>query len=150
MKKLLLISLLVLLNTACKPVQQVPIQTKTIVRDRLVNVPVPADSSWFYALLACDSLNNVYVKSFNESKSNTINQNISIQDNKLTGKFKSNPTPVQAKVHDSIVYQEVPVKVPGETKTVYQMRWYQQAFMWIGILAVVLITIFTAWKLMKK
>ena len=125
MKKLLIILILILtvFGTACKQVQQIPIQTKTIVKDRLVEVQVPADSSWFYALLACDSLNNVYFKGFNESKSNTINQNITLQGNKLTGKFKSNPNPVSAKVHDSIVYKEIPVKVPGETKFVFQTKY---------------------------
>ncbi len=150
MRNLAVIFSFMLLVVACKQVQQIPVQTKIEVKERIVPVPVPADSSWFFAFLKCDSLNNVIISSYSESKSNTINQSIKITDNKLIGKFISKPNAVSVKVRDSIVIKEVPVQVPGETKIVFEMHWYQMLFMWIGIIVVLIILIYVLWKLIRK
>ena len=38
------------------------------VVERLIPVTIPADSAWLYALMECDSLNNIVIKQLSESK----------------------------------------------------------------------------------
>lgn len=153
MKKSNLILLLVLLfvcGCGCKTPRYVPLQTITVVEERLVPVGVPADSSSIWALVACDSLNKVYVKQLTQERSSTITQDFSLIDNNLNIKFKSKPDSVHVKVKDSVVYREVPLPVPGETILVFKQHWWQQTLMYLGILFIIIIIIYIVYRIWKK
>lgn len=135
--KYILFILMIVSLAACRMLKYVPVETKTEIRERIVEVPVPADSSSIVALLECDSLNRVYIKRLSEKQTSNVTQSIKLKDNMLSVAFKSDPKDVKAIVKDSLVYKEVPYPVPGPTKYVYKMYWWQEMLMYIGILALI-------------
>lgn len=135
----LIFLILVLFVVGCKTTQYVPIETKIEVRERIVPVDVPADSSSYFALLECDSLNRVFIKQLSEKSTANVVQDLQIKDNKLSVKFKSQPENVKVTVRDSIIEREVPYPVKGDTQIVYEQYWYQKALNVIGLLALVIL-----------
>ncbi|MHB9003514.1 MAG: hypothetical protein ACYC6C_05560 [Coriobacteriia bacterium] len=141
MKNILLL-LLVLFIVGCKTTQYVPIETKTEVRERIVPVDVPADSSSYFALLECDSLNQIYIKELHEQKTEHVTDTFVLYKNKLLVKFKSAPGELKVIVRDSIIEREVPYPVKGDTQIVYEQYWYQKALMIIGIIALIMLLLY--------
>jgi len=148
--KNILILFLVLLFVGCKTQQYIPVETKTVIQERLVPVEVPADSSSYFALLECDSLNRVFIKQLSESKTSNVTESFKLKNNQLSVNFKSQPADVKVVVRDSIVTQQIPYPVKGDTQIVFEQHWWQETFMWIGIAFLILIIILIIIRIWKS
>ena len=107
------------------PVKEVPILYRDKIVERLVPVSAPADSASISALFACDSLNRVILRSISELKGKSVQSRYTYYAGALKYNFATSPSPGYARVKDSIIYREVPVKVPVEVK-VNELTWWQK------------------------
>lgn len=151
MKAIKVIFLLLLL-ASCKapaPVTQVPIETRTTVTERLVPVPVPADSAVLEALFECDSNYNVLLKSFNEIKSQRMESNLGFSDGKLSYEAKKPADSVQTFERTIEIEKEVPVEVPVpyEVNVLTGWQWFQ---IWCGRIFGGLFLLVAVFKTVKK
>lgn len=147
----LLIALCFLSLTSCKPQKHTvgtPIQTIDRIVERLVPYTVPADSAAIIARLACDSLNNVYVREINELKSKGIETDLKLNDNTLIYVVKKPPDTVYVKVTDTTRYREIPIYIDVPVE-VNKLTWFQKTMMWIGSAVVILITGFGIQKIYR-
>lgn len=139
---------------SCKtpqPVTQVPIKTIEKVVERLVPVSMPADSTSFYALLECDSMNNVVLKQLNEQKSKGIKSDFNFNNGRLDYNAKTVPDTVYIPAKDSIIYKEIPVEVPRIVEVNVLSTW-QTIQIWfgrvlMGLFGLGFILIVIKWKL---
>jgi hypothetical protein len=133
-KKLYLIAISALVFASCKiaqpPIKEVPIQYREKVVERLVPVQAPADSTSIEALFRCDSLNQVIMKSLTEQKGKGTS-GFTFDKGALKYNFKTASELSYAKAKDSIIYREVPVKVPVEVK-VNELTWWQKLWIRVG------------------
>ncbi|MDL2315039.1 hypothetical protein LJC16_02135 [Bacteroidales bacterium OttesenSCG-928-C19] len=145
MKKLFTIILSLFLFTACKtskmPVQ-VPVEKETIITERLVPVVNPADSLLLQLLLECDSLGNVRLQQLNETKTNGIESNLSLANNKLDYTAGTKRDTVYVPVKDTSRTGQIPiyVDVPGET--IYKTTLWQSIQIngfWVLLIILVII-----------
>jgi hypothetical protein len=102
---------------ACKPqIITVPIETKTEIRERLVEVAMPADSALLSAYFECDSNFNVLLRRFDEHKTANIQSNIEYDTNtgKLLYQIVRQIDTVYITVTDTTRYKEiaVPIYIP--------------------------------------
>lgn len=134
-----------LILTACagsrqsvSPITEVPIQYKEKIVERLVPVELPADSAIIAALFACDSTNQVYLKELSENKTGG-QSNSGFKDGKLTYKLIIKHDTVFVRAKDSLIYKEIPVKIPVEVRVNFLSKW--QGFQIVGfrVLAVALV-----------
>lgn len=111
--------------------QQIPVKSTEVIRERLVPVPVPGDSSLLSALFACDSLNNVYLRTISEQKGKSIETGLTFENNRLSYKTVYKTDTILVQVTDTIRETEVPimVEVPVE---VNRLKWWQKALTWAG------------------
>lgn len=98
-----------------------------VVRERVVKVPVPADSALLTALFECDSNSRVILKAYNELKSRNVESLLSFEDGKLDYRAKVSRDTVYIPAEDSIVYVPRYVKVE-----VNRLTWRQETWMRIG------------------
>lgn len=115
--------------------QQVPVKTTETIRERLVPVPVPSDSSLLTALFACDSLNNVYLKSISEQKGANLQSSVSFDGGELKYKTVYLHDTLYVPVTDTITITEVPItiEVPVETN---RLLWWQKCLIWCGVASI--------------
>ena len=111
--------------------QQVPVKSTELVRERLVPVSVPGDSSLLSALFACDSLNNVYLLALSEQKGKRVETETKFENNRLVYKTVYKHDTIFLNVTDTIRETEVPltIEVPVE---VNRLKWWQKALAWAG------------------
>ena len=109
--------------------QQVPVKSTELIRERLVPVPAPGDSSLLTALFACDSLNNVYLKQINEQKGKSVMSDVKFENNRMIYKTVYKHDTLYVPVRDTIRETEVPIMVPVE---VNKLKWWQKALAWSG------------------
>jgi len=124
-----------------KPVVSVPVESHTIIRERLVEVPIAADSALMTAYLECDSNFNVLLRRFDEQKSVKISTALNLDDNgKLSYKVVRVRDTVYIPARDSIVYKEIaiPVSVPIE---VNQLTGFQHFQIWAGRCLLIIVAI---------
>ncbi len=152
MNRVTVISVLyiLLLATSCKsiPIQEVPVKTQTIIRERVVPVTVSADSALINMLLSCDSSNQVMLRELTEIKSIGVSTDIKQRSDSLEIKFKTRHDTIYIPLTDTVVIQEKPVMVE-KTETVYKMKSWQKTFMCIGIALTILIILTIVYKLIK-
>lgn len=98
-----------------------------VVRERVVKVPVPADSALLSALFECDSNNRVILKAYNELKSRNVESRLSFEDGRLDYSATAARDTVYIPAEDSIVY--VPQYVEVE---VNRLTWKQETWMRAG------------------
>lgn len=129
----LLLSMLTLVPclTSCggqKNVSRTPVSLPdNVVRERVVEVPVPADSALLSALFECDSVGRVILKAYNELKSRNVESRLSFEDGRLDYSATTARDTVYVPVGDSIVY--VPQYVEVE---VNRLTWKQETWMRVG------------------
>lgn len=133
---------------------QVPLQNKTEVRERIVERPSPFDSALITALFECDSNNRVVLKAFDRLLSDNMNMQTEILQHdsllKLSLRMKTNPPPTREIIRDSIVYQDVPVFVKGDTIEVpRQPTRLEKIFFFSGIIALTLLVAYIAYRIYK-
>jgi len=127
---------------------EVPVQYKERIVERLVPVQLPADSSNFYALLECDSTNQVILKELSEEKTKRVQSQVSFNNGLLKYLTVTVRDTVFLSAKDSIIYKEIPVRVeiPVEVNKLTQWQVLQ---IWAGrilLLAVVLFIVSTVLK----
>ena len=150
MKKIILLSLVCLLMMSCRQskqlLTQIPIQTKIEVRDRIVSVPAPQDSSMIRALFACDSNNQVILKNYQELKSAGLSTSFNQIPGGIEIKVNTNRDSLKAKVHDSLVYKEVPIihEVPKYIDK--PMSWLNKTLCIVGGISLLILLLFIVSK----
>lgn len=144
---ILLALLITVLPTACKSVEQSTGSNNEVVvleKETLVPFAVPGDSLTLRALLECDSLNNVLIRSFSEDKSKNMSSSFSLEN----GIFS-----LQAKTHPDTVYLKQLEKSKQLTKTITirteKTKYVRDLFYWSGIAAWISLIGFLAIKLSK-
>jgi hypothetical protein len=142
--------------TACrsnKPLATVPVETKTIVKERLVEVQTPADSAWLVAYLECDSNYNVLIHSIVEKT--TSGMQTGIEQSKIDGqksKIEYRVIRIPEKIYipgrDSIIYRDVPitVEIPVEVNRLTGWQYFQ---IWAGRISLLLLVIVAFWAYLK-
>lgn len=111
--------------------QQVPVKSTELIRERLVPVPVPGDSSLLTALFACDSLNNVYLKQINEQKGKLISSGTVFENGRLLYKTIYRHDTILVPVVDTIRTTEIPITVEV-TREINRLKWWQEVLVWCG------------------
>ena len=133
--------------SSCHPTKYIPLTTETIVKDRLVPVQIPADSSSIFALLECDSMNHVIMKQLSDRSSNYVVQNVRIDSNRLVVKTIYMPGEVSVLVHDSIINRDVPYPVAGKDIITHDLYWWQETLIWLGGIVLIISIIYFIIKL---
>lgn len=137
-KGLLILAVFLLLSvvTGCKTqkVIEVPIKQSEKITERLLPIILPPDSALFDALLACDSLNNVYVRELNESKTPRIAGNWRLNENRLIYKTIVKKDTIYMPQTEKEVFVEVPVKIEI-VKEVNVLTTWQTFQIWCGRIA---------------
>ena len=114
MRYFLFIILVFFSLTSCGTEQQLtvpPAEIREVIIERLVPYELPADSTHFYALLECDSLNNVILKEFSEYKSARIASDFLLSLNRLNYNTYRLSDTVYIRVTDSIRIEKIPYPV---------------------------------------
>lgn len=146
MKRLIYILLILIAFTGCRskkpPIVHVPVETKIIIKERLVPVALPADSSTLTALFECDSLNQVQMKEIGELKTKDVQSQFNFSAK--TGAFSYETKRILDTVYipgkDSIIYQDKPFPVEVET-IVYEQTAVQKFLTIVGGIALILVVI---------
>lgn len=151
MKNLILFLFTILLVTACKTqrpmIAEVPVQYKERIVERLVPVQLPADSSAMFALFECDSDKQVILKQLLEEKGKA-QSSVSFQEGKLTYKSTTKPDTVYLPAKDSIIYQEVPLRIEVPVK-VNELTKRQIFEMYVGRITILVLLAFVLIKARK-
>ena len=140
MKKASII-LAIFLFTGCRPQKQVitvPIETQTIVRERIVEVPTPADSSMINAYLECDSNFNVLLRRFDERKTSGMATELNLAAGMLSYKVHRFTDTLYIAARDSFIYKEIPItiEVPKEVNLLTKWQNFQ---IWAGRIFLILL-----------
>lgn len=152
--KHIVLSMVILLTIAsCRNqrdlVQEVPVETKEKIVERMVPVEVPADSSAIEALLECDSTNQVILKKLEEAKTKNMETAFTLDSGLFSYKAKVSRDTVYLPARDSIIEREVPVKVevPVEVNklTTWQKIWIKAGRVFAGVL--VLLAFYLLYKM---
>lgn len=144
--------LIVIVFASCKSKKAIvctPVQTVEKHITKLVPVYLPSDSSLLKAYLACDSANQVYLKSISENKSGRMESKLTLHDNVLDYKIKTIRDTVYAKSDTVYIYKEIPVKAVTE-KTIYRMTKIQRFLFYIGIIAITATVVWLTFKINIK
>jgi hypothetical protein len=129
-------------------VVQVPVHSKTIVKERLVPVTVPADSSMLTALFRCDSLNHVRLAKINELKSMGMQSKVIFKNGKLVYRTITKHDTVFVHGKDSLIVKEVPVTVKVPVVK-YRQNGIQRFLTIVGAIALGLIILYIVIKFIK-
>jgi hypothetical protein len=124
----------------------------TTIREKVVRVevPVPADSSVIQALLACDSIGNVYMRTIEQLQGERIKQDVKLENNKVTIKASDNAKEVhETSTSDSIkyVYREKAVPYPVEVNKLTSWQSFQ---IWTGRIVLILLLLFGIYRMALK
>ena len=137
MKYFIYIILFISLLTACKtPVQTSSVKTNdSTYVEKLVHdtTRIPADSSWFYAWLKCDSLGNVFIASLSDHKTEGIKTDVTFNNGKLIYKTEK----ASKEIVTTAINKETKVKKQDKesiTITLIKMSLFQKIFFWIGLI----------------
>lgn len=138
----------------CGPARLVPsreaeciraVVEREVVRDTVV--VVEADSSLMSALVECDSTGRARLKEIEQLRSSErINTSIAMDNNRLNVKSVVDSMGIYLTLKDRY-REETAVKTVTETiteiKEVNVLRWYQEALIWVGAIALILIIIYS-------
>ena len=145
MKRIILLFTIVLAGcSTSKHVSQVPIETIIEIRERLVPIHLPVDSSSLKALFECDSLNRVILMELDESKSSGLKSQFKFQNSELFYNVKTVRDTIYIKVSDTSLNREIPVKTVEYVEVNNLAKW-QVIQIWagriLGLLAIIFIII---------
>lgn len=140
MRTYLMLTILAISLLGCRQTKEVPLRSETVVRDRVVTIPVVQDSASIVTLLSWDPVGNkVIVSDYLEVKSENVETRFKVDSNRVQMTFKTMREDAKVIVRDSIVEREVPVYVEKEKKGGWWREW-QRRLEFVG--AVVLLSIF--------
>lgn len=119
-------------------------------KDVLTPYVVKPDSASILALLACDSLNQVYLKEISTKATPGTTANVLLKNNRLNVAYKTKhdtirvPSKIIRRTVKSV--QTVTVTI---TKTVNVLHWWQKWLMWAGGILIVIIAFFIGMRWSK-
>jgi hypothetical protein len=156
----LLIALFFMLMCGCNHkavgIQTIPLHdsVNTAVSSSYIHEDIAGkpDSAIIRALLQCDSLGNIYIKTIAQLQGNIVNQSLSLNGNNLSVAASSqtwHSTESTRKDSVRIVYKDKPVPYPVETITNRLTSW-QSFQIWIGRLVLIGLVLFLTVKLVKS
>jgi len=131
------------------PVRYVPIQSTTEIKQRPVDVPIPADSSTLIALFECDSLYQVVLKQLSETHSPGMESDIDIKAGQIIYKTRTLRDTITVMVTDTVFREQVPIEVPVPY-AVNKLKWWQTGFMVLGVAFIIFILIALISKLLTN
>jgi len=136
--------------TGCKSpvITEVPVKETQHIVEKLVPVFIPQDSALFDAFLACDSLNKVYVREIKETKTNHINTEYQLSDNRLVYKTTVKYDTIYIPQKETERFIEIPVKVEVEKKVNELTRW-QVFLIWMGRGLIIILLIIIFYRIIK-
>ncbi|MCL1942800.1 MAG: hypothetical protein FWF54_04540 [Candidatus Azobacteroides sp.] len=127
----IIILLISLISCKTQKMIEVPVKESERITERLVPVVLSPDSALFDAFLACDSLNNVYIRQLSETRTQGITGNWQMEDNRLVYKTIVKRDTVYLPQTEKERYVEVPVKVEV-IKEVNVLTGWQNFQVWMG------------------
>lgn len=154
MNRLALILLIILAVTSCSR-RVVPVAVRDSVEHNIreqveqKDVILPPDSALIHALLACDSLGRVYLKTIQNLQGERVHQSLQLDDNILTVTATDNARERHYAQHTQetlVRYKEIPVEVPVE---VNRLSTWQSFQVWTGRIAIILMILFAVWRMLK-
>ena len=159
MKTLLILnfSFLILLSccrSAQTAIRHVPVETRIEVVERLVEVPIKADSALLVAYLECDSNYNVLIRSVSDQKTAGIQSaftqsKIENQKSKIEYRVVRVPDTLYIPVRDSTFYKEIPIEIPVPGPQVNYLTGWQYFQIWCGRISILSAIILIAWVIIK-
>lgn len=149
-KAIFILSAIVLISCKVKqPVIQVPIKTLERKITTLVPFYIQGDSALLRAVFECDSMNNVLLKGFKDSKGGNVNTDLNFKDGALDYRADFKPDTVYLPSDTIYTEKEIPVLVEVPKVEYRQTSW--QIFLgWTGKIALLLIAFWGGWKLIKR
>lgn len=153
MYKIVIIIFLTLTALGCSrkiaPVAEVRDITFRHVEERVHDtfIELIPDSALIRALLACDSLGNVYLQTINSLQGERVRQHINLTDNilEVTATDYARQRHYTHHTGETIVrYKEIPVPVE-----VNRLSTWQAFQVWTGRIAMILIILFAVWRMIK-
>jgi hypothetical protein len=142
---------LICLIAGCRSqrVATVPVETRTTVIERLVEVQTPADSSWLHAWFECDSNSRVLLKSFEEDKTERMQTGLQLSDDQLSYRVIRIKDKIFIPARDSIIIQQVPVpvEIPVEVNRLTGWQYFQ---IWAGRIVLAALFLFLIYKIISK
>lgn len=153
MNRLIIIILILITSAGCSrkvlPVTEVRDITFRHVEERVHDtfVELIPDSALIRALLACDSLGNVYLQTINSLQGERVRQHINLTDNilEVTATDYARQRHYTHHTGETIVrYKEIPVPVE-----VNRLSTWQAFQVWTGRIAMILIILFAVWRMIK-
>ena len=126
----------------------IPVETKTVIRERLVEVQTPADSAWLTAYLECDSNFNVLLKRYDEHKTSGMSTGLKIDTGTISYQVIRIRDNIYIPAKDSIIYKDIPipVEVPVE---INRLTGWQQFQIWCGRIYLVIMVLVIAWLIYR-
>lgn len=110
---------------------------------------VQGDSALLRAVFECDSMYNVLLTEFNETKGGNTGSQIGFKDGVLDYRADFKPDTVWLPVDTIYTEKEIPVLVEVPKVEYRQTSW--QVFLgWTGKIALLLIALWGGWKLIKR
>ena len=116
MKRLLFL-LFALLLIGCKQTKYITLKNDTIIKERVIPVQLPKDSSLLVALFECNERNEVILKELSEEKTKRLKSDITVDNGKLTYRAKTLIDTVYIPVKDTIIKNEVALPVVEKSNT---------------------------------
>lgn len=138
---ILLLAVVAPIINSCSPakvVTEIPVETITTVRTRLVPVYLKPDSSYLQMLFECDSLNKVFLREMSEQKTENVQTEFSLTNNRLTYKTKFIHDTIFITVVDTIIVKDKPLTIPVMVK-VNEIEAWQRFLMWAGAIGLALL-----------
>jgi len=152
MKSILVLIFIAVISAGCRSRQilTVPVETRTTVVERLVEVQTAADSAWLQAFLECDENNRVLLRGIDERKTARMGTELQVSDNKLTYRAVRASEKIYLPARDSIVIRDAPCIVEAcehtDSPVLTGWHWFQ---IWAGRLFLVLITTYIVLRIKK-
>lgn len=131
---------------SCRTTKVVPLAHKEIVRERLMPVSIPGDSTEIRVVFDCDENGKVQVMPVSTRASPHAHASIDREGSMLTIKTEVSSRDVWIPYREVERQKEVPVRVEVE-KVVYRLNTFQRIFFWIGVVSSVLTVIVLAIKI---
>jgi len=145
MKKLFLFALAVLLLAGCS--KKLQPQSETTIRERLVPIFLPGDSSSLKLLFGCDSMNQVYLKEITELKGKRVSTELKVKGDSIIYRTKYRSDTVFVPVRDTTyIERPVPEQAPHECRP----SGFQYFLIWSGGIFILAIMAALAYKLIKS
>lgn len=155
MNKLIIIILILITAAGCSrkvlPVAEVRDSTlhyvyREVMEKDVVLVP---DSALIHALLECDSLGRVYLKTIQTLQGQRVHQSIQLDDNILRVVATDHARErhyAHQNTETLIRYKEIPVAVEVEVNRLSSWQAFQ---IWMGRIALILMILFAGWRIFK-